>query len=102
MRVFAQKCFTSGIAVDSSGNIPKRTWFFPPHYHRNSALKKLVSLCERGYGEIELHLHHGKIKPDTSENLEMTIRQCVKEYSYFGIFGHDTNNDKKYGFVHGD
>jgi hypothetical protein len=86
---------------DSAGNIPKRTWFFPPHYHRYFALKKLVSLCERGYGEIELHLHHGKSKPDTSENLEKTIRKCVKEYSYFGIFGHE-NNNKKYGFIHGD
>lgn len=29
---------------DSGGNIPKRTWFFPPHYHRYYALRKLVSL----------------------------------------------------------
>lgn len=86
---------------DSAGNIPKRTWFFPPHYHRHFALKKLVSLCERGYGEIELHLHHGKIKPDTPENLEMTIMQCIKEYSYFGIFGYK-DNKKKYCFIHGD
>ena len=27
---------------DNNGNIPKRTWFFPPHYHRNNNLKKLV------------------------------------------------------------
>ena len=87
--------------VDSAGNYSKRTWFFPPHYHRYNTLKKLVSLCERGYGEIELHLHHGKIKPDTSENLEITIMQCIKEYSYFGIFGYK-DNKKKYGFIHGD
>jgi len=86
---------------DSAGNIPKRTWFFPPHYHRYNALKRLVSLCERRYGEIELHLHHGKVRADTSENLEMTINQCIKEYSYFGIFGFE-NNKKKYGFIHGD
>ena len=53
---------------DFYGNIPRRTWFFPPHYHRSYNLKKLVSLCERGYGEIELHLHHGKTQPDTSDN----------------------------------
>ncbi len=86
---------------DHSGSCPKRTWFFPPHYHRNSNMKKLVSLCERGYGEIELHLHHGKTKPDTAANLEKTIHQCIKDYSLFGIFGTE-NGRKKFGFIHGD
>lgn len=86
---------------DSFGNIPRRTWFFPPHYHRFYSLKKLVSLCEEGYGEIELHLHHGTVRPDTPENLEETIRRCVEEYSHFGIFGEE-NGQKKYGFIHGD
>ena len=86
---------------DSYGNPPKRTWFFPPHYHRNNNLKELVGLCRAGYGEIELHLHHGKIKPDTPENLEKTIKQCVEEYSKFGIFGME-NGKKKYGFIHGN
>ncbi len=81
--------------------MPKRTWFFPPHYHRNGSLKKLVSLCERGYGEIELHLHHGKKKPDTAENLRRTLDLCVKEYSHFGIFGSESGR-KRYAFIHGD
>jgi hypothetical protein len=86
---------------DSSGFCPKRTWFFPPHYHTNYFLKDLVTLCARGYGEIELHLHHGKDSPDSSDNLEMTLRQSIKEYSYFGIFG-TQNNFKRFAFIHGD
>jgi hypothetical protein len=86
---------------DSAGNYPKRTWFFPPHYHRFGNLKKIVSLCEKGFGEIELHLHHGKTRPDSSENLEGTIKQCIEEYSTFGIFGTE-NGRKRYGFIHGD
>jgi hypothetical protein len=86
---------------DFCGNVHRRTWFFPPHYHRNNNLKKLVSLCEQGYGEIELHLHHGKTQPDTVENLKNTILQCIEEYSRFGIFGENDGN-KKYGFIHGD
>ena len=86
---------------DSGNNILKRTWFFPPHYHRYGNLRKLVSLCRAGYGEIELHLHHGKVRPDTAENLEMTIRQTIQEYGLFGIFGNE-NNRKRYGFIHGD
>lgn len=86
---------------DSSGNRARRTWFFPPHYHRQGNLKKLVSLCERGYGEIELHLHHGKTRPDTQANLENTIGQCITDYSRFGIFGTE-NGRKRFGFIHGD
>ncbi len=87
--------------VDSAGNHPKRTWFFPPHYHRYNTLRKLVALCEKGYGEIELHLHHGKTRPDTSGNLKKTLLQCVEEYGCFGIFGSE-DGEKKYGFIHGD
>jgi hypothetical protein len=86
---------------DYFGNLPKRTWFFPPHYHRHNNLKEVVSLCENGYGEIELHLHHGKTRADTAENLEKTILQCIEEYGYFGIFG-EKDGRKRYGFVHGD
>lgn len=86
---------------DSSGNVPRRTWFFPPHIHRNDNLRRLVSLCERGYGEIELHLHHGKREKDNAENLRKTIEQCIEEYGYFGIFGTE-DKKKRYGFIHGD
>lgn len=86
---------------DSAGNMPKRTWFLPPHYHRYHTLRKLAGLCAAGYGEIELHIHHGKIAPDTSDNLEATINLAVKEYSRFGCFGSE-NGRKRYGFIHGD
>ncbi len=87
--------------VDASGHRPRRTWFFPPHYHRHGNLRELVSLCQRGYGEIELHLHHGKTVPDTPENLRETIRLCLRDYSRFGIFGIEDGR-KRYGFIHGD
>jgi hypothetical protein len=86
---------------DSAGNKPTRSWFIPPHYHKNYYLRDVVSLCEDGYGEVELHLHHGKHESDTSKNLKETIELCVSEYSEFGIFGHE-NGVKKYGFIHGD
>jgi hypothetical protein len=86
---------------DADGYPPRRTWFFPPHCHRNGNLRKLTSLCQRGYGEIELHLHHGKVAPDTADNLERTIRLCIRDYSHFGVFGTE-GEEKKYGFIHGD
>lgn len=86
---------------DADGRKPTRTWFFPPHYHRFGNLKKLVDLCDRGYGEIEIHLHHGKHTPDTAENLRETLDEIVRDYSQFGIFG-EHEGRRKYGFIHGD
>jgi len=86
---------------DHDGVPPRRTWFFPPHYHRNGSLPALVKLCQQGYGEVELHLHHGKHAPDTADNLRRTIEQTVEEYAAFGTFGSE-NGRKRYGFVHGD
>jgi hypothetical protein len=86
---------------DAAGSPPKRTWFLPPCDHRHGNLRQLVSLCEQGYGEVELHLHHGKSEPDTAENLEHVLRLCVRDYSEFGVFGTE-DGEKRYGFIHGD
>jgi hypothetical protein len=86
---------------DHDNCVPRRSWFFPPHYHRYGTLPKLVSLCARGYGEIELHLHHGKTAPDTEANLRETIQQTIREYSCYGIFGKE-DGQTRYGFIHGD
>jgi hypothetical protein len=86
---------------DAYGRRAQRTWFFPPHYHDHGNLRDLVRLCQQGYGEIELHLHHGKTQPDTAENLERTIRLCLQEYRQFGIFG-SQDGRTRYGFIHGD
>ena len=86
---------------DSDNCLPKRTWFFPPHNHKFGILKDLVSLCAQSYGEIELHLHHGKTVPDDEQNLRQTIEQTLLEYSAFGIFGHE-DGKRRYGFIHGD
>jgi len=86
---------------DSNGRVPQRTWFFPPHYHRNGSLARVVSLCADGYGEIELHLHHGKHQPDTHQNLRDTLERCIEEYSQYGIFG-SVDGERRYAFVHGD
>lgn len=86
--------------ADAEGRPPCRTWFFPPHYHRNGNLRDLVSLCQAGYGEIELHLHHGETEPDSSDSLRRTIELCLRDYRRFGIFGSE-EDQIRYGFIHG-
>jgi len=60
-------------------------------------------LCSRGYGEIEMHLHHDHMPPfpDTSDSLRKKIEDCIESYSRFGIFCLPDGR-KTFGFIHGD
>lgn len=88
--------------TDSDGKTPQHSWFYPPH-HNQCFLGDLVELCKKGYGEIEMHLHHNRMQPfpDTSETLRAKIYKCIESYSQYGIFCLPDGN-KRFAFVHGD
>ena len=88
---------------DSDGICPQHTFFFPPHYDTHDHLEKIVKLCSRGFGEVEMHLHHDRQKPwpDDETSLRKKILDCVKAFSRYGVFCLP-NGSKKYGFIHGD
>ncbi|MGV8056430.1 MAG: hypothetical protein AB2L12_00105 [Smithellaceae bacterium] len=87
---------------DADGKTVQHTWFYPPH-HNHIFLRDLVSLCIRGYGEIEMHLHHNHMKPfpDSDETLRRKILQCIRDYEKHGIFCCD-ETERKFAFIHGD
>ena len=88
---------------DSDGICPQHTFFFPPHYDTHDHLEKVVKLCSRGFGEVEMHLHHDRQEPwpDDETSLRKKILDCVKAYSRYGVFCLP-DGTKKYGFIHGD
>jgi len=89
---------------DSDGYMPQHTFFFSPH-EDNEHLVRLVDLCKKGFGEIELHLHHDHIPPfpDNSETLEEKILKSVEKYAKIGIFGKNKlSGNRSFGFIHGD
>ena len=88
---------------DSDGICPQHTFFFPPHYDTYDHLKKIVDLCTKGYGEVEMHLHHDRQKPwtDDEASLKNKILNCIEDYSRFGIFCLPDGR-KRYSFIHGD
>ena len=87
---------------DNDGVVPQHTWFYPPH-HDICFLKDLVEICAKGFGEVEMHLHHNHMPPfpDTSESLKSKILRCIDDYSKLGIFCLP-DGSKRFGFVHGD
>jgi len=91
---------------DADGKPPQHTWFFPPHYNRQDHLQRLVQLCQDGYGDIELHLHHDHLAPyfETPETLREKILATINSYAKYGIFISSKVPDTgiQYGFIHGD
>lgn len=92
--------------TDADGFHPRHTWFYPPHYFNEGLLRRLVNLCKKGYGEIEMHLHHNRMHPfpDNDKTLREKIMKCIEDYSRLGIFKTSINSNPiiGYGFIHGD
>ncbi len=88
---------------DADGEAPQHTWFYPPH-HDHRFLAGLAGLSKRGYGEIEMHLHHNRMEPfpDTALTLRGKIENCLRDYSKHGIFCVPGSGAKRFAFVHGD
>lgn len=87
---------------DADGKPIQHTWFYPPHLD-HSLLPYIVELCQAGYGDIEMHLHHNLMEPfpDTSETLRNKILQCIDDYGKYGIFC-QPDGKSRFAFIHGD
>lgn len=87
--------------VDCDGKHPQHGFFYPEEEYREEHLQKLNNLCNQGYGEIEVHLHHDN---DTSDNLRSTLngfKSLLNEK--FQALPKDVNTGElKYGFIHGN
>lgn len=88
---------------DADGITPQYTWFYPPHLDPGF-LDDLLGLCGRGFGEIEMHLHHNHMKPfpDTSETLRAKILTCVDDYARRGKIFCLPDGSRRFAFIHGD
>ncbi len=86
---------------DSDGQIPKYNLFYPIEEYQPEYLDLLAQLCHKGYGEVEIHLHHDN---DTAENLRRTLLEYKKILSErHGLLSKDKiTGEIKYGFIHGN
>lgn len=86
---------------DADGCYPKHTFFYPEEEYRQEHLDKITELCQQGYGEIEIHLHHDN---DTSDNLRSTLESFTETlHTNHGAFIRNENTGKlQYNFIHGN
>jgi hypothetical protein len=85
---------------DSDGSPAQHSWFFPIELYDPVVVERLCNLCRRGYGEIEIHLHH---QDDTEERFRNLVRKGVETLSGHGALKPYGNKFKpRFGFIHGN
>ncbi len=86
---------------DADGYYPQHSFFYPEEEYREEHLTKLADLCKRGYGEIEVHLHHDD---DTSENLRSTLSGFINKLNEkHGVLSRFPDTGLlAYAFIHGN
>lgn len=86
---------------DSDGRPPQHTFFYPIDEYEPAHVDALAELCRKGFGEIEVHLHH---QDDTADNL----RRILEDYTQMLAARHGLLARRRetgavaYGFIHGN
>lgn len=86
---------------DVSGRCPQHSFFFPAEEYRPTHLDKLAALCGKGFGDVEIHLHHDN---DTAEHLRETLHEfkTILHERHHLLRKNPESGDIEYGFIHGN
>lgn len=95
----------TGDAVrDHDGTPFRHTNFFPAEQYEKERLEMLAALQAEGYGEVEVHFHHGLEGPDTPENTKRILtnfRDTLAEEHKL-LSRENPTDMPRYAFVHGN
>jgi hypothetical protein len=102
---WCEKARAIGEAVrDTDGTKFRHTNFYPGEQYFPKILNRLAELQAEGFGETEIHLHHGVDRADTAENLRRALtgfRNCLADrHKLLSRF--DGSGEPKYAFIHGN
>lgn len=80
------------------------TYFYPAEQYDRGLISRIADHCHAGWGEIEIHLHHGLEAPDTSENLRRVLSGFRDKLAFeHGCLAQaEPGTGPKYAFVHGN
>jgi hypothetical protein len=89
---------------DADGRPFCHTYFYPAEQYDANLVQRLAEHCHDGWGEIEIHLHHGEHAPDTAENTRRTLAEFRDTLaSRHGCLSYlDGAGPPRYAFVHGN
>jgi len=83
---------------DTEGRPAQHSYFFPAEEYHPSFLNSLRELCDAGYGDVEIHLHHDN---DTERNFLESMEQFIERLQGHGfLLNRERRN--RFGFIHGN
>lgn len=89
---------------DHDGRPFVHTYFYPAEQYDEELNEMLAGHCHAGWGETEVHLHHGMFGPDTAENTRHTISEFRDRIAFRHrcLSVEEGSTDPRYAFVHGN
>jgi hypothetical protein len=89
---------------DHEGRPFVHTYFYPAEQYDEGLIELLAELCHSGWGELEVHLHHGRPRPDTAENTRRLLTEIrdLFAYRHHCLAVEEGSDQPRYAFVHGD
>jgi hypothetical protein len=86
---------------DCDGRPPRHTFFFPMECYRPGQVGALAGLCGQGFGEVEVHLHHGGETPERLHRMLAGYKEVLDREH--GLLSRQRSTDATvYGFIHGN
>ena len=89
---------------DHDGRPFVHTYFYPAEQYDQGLLEMLADHCHAGWGEVEVHLHHGMPEPDTAENIHRVLTEfrdrLASRHRCLAI--EEGSTRPRYAFVHGN
>ena len=88
---------------DADGQPFRHTYFYPAEQYDEATIDLLADHCQAGWGEIEVHLHHGVSHPDTAEHTASTLIKLRDSLVDRGCLSRENGvGPARYAFVHGN
>ena len=89
---------------DHDGRPFVHSYFYPAEQYDEGLIQMLADHCHGGWGEIEIHLHHGTPEPDTAENTrqQLTAFRDALAFRHQCLAMESSSNIPRYAFVHGN
>ena len=84
---------------DADGKHPRHSFFYPGEQYAPEHLEPLADLARRGFGEVEVHLHHDG---DTAATLRPAMENYLKLFASHGHLTRDPDGRLRYAFIHGN
>lgn len=88
---------------DSDERSFQHTYFYPAEQYQKGLIDRLAEHCQQGWGETEIHLHHGTHAHDTPEHTRQTLVAFRDTLEQRGCLSYlDGAGMARYAFVHGN